>query len=68
MKVLIVGGTGDVGKYLTKEFVPYRALQYLDQEGKVIYAAKNGKTSKVFLSHGWGAMCSHIPRVQDRGK
>ena len=37
-------------------------MQYLDQEGKVVYAAKDGKSVKVFPALEWlAAMCSHIP-------
>jgi hypothetical protein len=36
-------------------------MQYLDQEGKVIYAAKDKKTSKSFPTHEWpAAMYSHV--------
>ncbi len=37
-------------------------MQYLTQEGKVIYKARDKKTSKVFPAMEWlAAMCSHIP-------
>jgi len=37
-------------------------MQYLDQEGKVVYASKDGKSIKVFPAMEWlAAMCSHIP-------
>ena len=37
-------------------------MTYLDQEGEVIYTAKDKKTSKVFPALEWlAAMCSHIP-------
>jgi hypothetical protein len=37
-------------------------MQYLDHEGKVIYAAKVKKTNKSFPAHErLAAMCSHIP-------
>ena len=36
--------------------------QYLDQEGKVVYAAKDGKSHRIFPAMEWmAAMCSHIP-------
>jgi hypothetical protein len=42
-------------------------MQYLDQEGKVIYAAKDKKTSKSFPAHErLAAMCSHIPNRGER--
>jgi len=34
----------------------------MDQEGTVVYASKNGKSTKVFPAMEWlAAMCSHIP-------
>ena len=37
-------------------------MQYLDQEGKVVYTSKDGRTSKVFPALEWLAnLCSHIP-------
>jgi hypothetical protein len=37
-------------------------MQYLDQEGKVVYVSKDGKFIKVFPVMEWlAAMCSHIP-------
>jgi hypothetical protein len=36
--------------------------QYLDQEGKVVYTSKDGRTSKSFPALEWLAnLCSHIP-------
>ena len=37
-------------------------MRYLDQEGKVIYTAKDGRTNKNFPAMEWlAAMCTHIP-------
>ena len=37
-------------------------MRYLDQEGKVVYRAKDGKSSRIFPALEWlAAMCSHIP-------
>ncbi len=37
-------------------------MQYLDQEGTVVYISKDGKETKVFPAVEWlAAMCSHIP-------
>ena len=37
-------------------------MQYLDQEGAVVYKSKDGKDTKVFPALEWlAAMCSHIP-------
>ena len=38
------------------------AFQYLEQEGTVIYTAKDGRANKNFPALEWiVAMCSHIP-------
>ena len=40
-------------------------MHYLDQEAKVVYASKDGKSNKVFTAMEWlAAICSHI---SDRG-
>lgn len=37
-------------------------LQYLDQEGTVVYTSKDGRTNKCLPALEWlAAMCSHIP-------
>jgi hypothetical protein len=37
-------------------------MQYLDQEGKVVYTSKKGRTSKSLPTLEWLAnLCSHIP-------
>ena len=37
-------------------------MQYLDQEGKVVYTSKDGRTSKNFPALEWlASLCSHIP-------
>lgn len=37
-------------------------VQYLDQEQKVVYTSKDGRTSKSFHALEWLAnRCSHIP-------
>jgi hypothetical protein len=41
-------------------------MQYLYQEGQVVYTSKDGRTSKSFPALEWMAnLCSHIP---DRGE
>ncbi len=48
--------------YIIRASFSQERMQYLDQEGKVIYTAKDKKTSKVFSALEWlAAMCSHIP-------
>jgi hypothetical protein len=41
-------------------------MQYLDQEGKVIYTAKGKKTSKVFPALEW--MTAMYPHISNRGE
>jgi hypothetical protein len=41
-------------------------MQYLDQEGKVIYTAKDKKTSKVFPALEW--MTAMYPHISNRGE
>jgi hypothetical protein len=42
-------------------------MQYLDQEGKVVYTSKDGRTSKSFPALEWLAtVCSHIPNGENR--
>ena len=37
-------------------------MQYLDQEGTVVYKSKDGATTKHFPALEWlAAMCCHIP-------
>jgi len=37
-------------------------MQYLADEGTVVYSAKDGKDRKVFDAQEWlAAMCSHVP-------
>jgi len=41
---------------------PRNEMQYLDQEGTVVYTSKDGATTKNFPALEWlAAMCSHIP-------
>ena len=49
-------------RYIIRALFSQERMLYLDQEGEVIYTAKDKKTSKVFPVLEWlGAMCSHIP-------
>jgi aspartate/tyrosine/aromatic aminotransferase len=48
--------------YIIQTSFSRERMQYLDQEGKVIYTAKDKKTSKVFAAlERMAAMYSHIP-------
>ena len=48
--------------YIIRASFSQERMKYLDQEGKVIYMAKDGKKTKIFPALEWlAAMCSHIP-------
>jgi hypothetical protein len=52
----------NLARYIIRASFSQERMQYLDQEGKVIYKAKDGKSSKSFSALEWmAAMCSHIP-------
>jgi len=48
--------------YIIRASFSQERMQYLDQEGKVVYTSKDGRTSKSFPALEWLAnLCSHIP-------
>ena len=50
----------------TRASFSHERMQYLDQEGKVVYRAKDGKSSRIFPALEWlAAMCSHIPNRRE---
>jgi hypothetical protein len=52
----------NLARYIIRPSFSQERMTYLDQEGKVIYKAKDGKSSKSFPALEWmAAMCSHIP-------
>ena len=52
----------NLARYIIRASFSQERMTYLDQEGKVIYQAKDGKSSKNFPALEWmAAMCSHIP-------
>jgi hypothetical protein len=52
----------NLARYIIRASFSQERLQYLDQEEKVVYTAKDKKTSKVFAALEWLAnLCSHIP-------
>ena len=52
----------NLARYIIRASFSQDRMTYLDKEGKVIYTAKDKKTSKSFLALEWlAAMCSHIP-------
>ena len=64
----------NLARYIIQASFSQERMQYLDQEGKVVYTSKDKKTTKVFpapvSSTGQAlewlvSLCSHIP---NRGK
>ena len=52
----------NLARYIIRASFSQERMQYLDQEGKVVYTAKAGKSQKIFSALEWlAAMCSHIP-------
>lgn len=52
----------NLARYIIRASFSQERMQYLDQEGKVVYASKDGKSIKVSPAMEWlAAMCSHIP-------
>ncbi|MBM4272030.1 MAG: transposase [Deltaproteobacteria bacterium] len=52
----------NLARYIIRASFSQERMTYLDQEAKVIYDSKNGKSTKVFDALEWlAAMCSHIP-------
>ena len=52
----------NLARYIIRASFSQERMRYLEQEGKVIYTAKDGRTSKNFPALEWlAAMCSHIP-------
>jgi hypothetical protein len=52
----------NLARYIIRASFSQERMHYKDQEGKVVYTAKDGKSVKVFPAMEWiAAMCSHIP-------
>jgi|YelNatPaOPRAMG01_1025707.scaffolds.fasta_scaffold52738_2 hypothetical protein len=52
----------NLARYIIRASFSQERMRYLEQEGKVVYTSKNGRTSKNFPALEWlAAMCSHIP-------
>ncbi|MBI4633578.1 MAG: transposase [Deltaproteobacteria bacterium] len=69
------GKTGQVHKWSMENLARYiirasfsqERMQYLADEGTVIYAAKSGNDRKVFDAPEWlAAMCSHVPNRREQ--
>jgi len=51
-----------LARYIIRASFSQERMQYLANEGTVIYSAKDGKDRKVFDAPEWlAAMCSHVP-------
>ena len=52
----------NLARYIIRASFSQERMKYLDQEGTVVYTAKDRKTCKVFPAMEWlAAMCTHIP-------
>jgi len=52
----------NLARYIIRASFSQERMQYLDQEGTVVYTSKDGATTKSFPALEWlAAMCSHIP-------
>ncbi len=52
----------NLARYIIRASFSQERMRYLEQEGTVIYKAKDGKDQKTFPALEWlAAMCSHIP-------
>ncbi|HOJ52293.1 MAG TPA: transposase, partial [Syntrophales bacterium] len=52
----------NLARYIIRASFSQERMKYLDQEGRVVYTAKDKKTSKSFPALEWlAAMCTHIP-------
>jgi hypothetical protein len=52
-----------LARYIIRASFSHELMHYLDQERKVVYASKDGKSIKVSPAMEWlSAMCFHIPK------
>ena len=52
----------NLARYIIRASFSQERMQYLDQEGTVVYTSKDGATTRSFRALEWlAAMCSHIP-------
>jgi hypothetical protein len=52
----------NLARYIIRASFSQERMQYLANEGTVIYAAKDSSAKKVFDAVEWlTAMCSHVP-------
>jgi hypothetical protein len=54
----------NLARYIIRASFSQERMKYLDQERKIAYIFKDGRTSKNFPALEWlAAMCSHIPNM-----
>jgi len=52
----------NLARYIVRASFSQERMQYLDEERKVVYTSKDGRTSKSFPALEWlVSLCSHIP-------
>ena len=52
----------NLARYIIRASFSQERMQYLDEEGTVVYTSKDGATTRNFPALEWlAAMCSHIP-------
>jgi hypothetical protein len=52
----------NLARYIIRASFSQERMQYLADEGRVIYSTKDGSDRKVFDAPEWlAAMCSHVP-------
>jgi len=57
----------NLARYIIRASFSQERMNYLDQEGKVVYTSKDGETTKIFTALEWMAsMCSHIPNKAEQ--
>jgi hypothetical protein len=57
----------NLARYIIRASFSQERMQYLNQEGTVVYTSKDGATTKNFPASEWlAAMCSHIPNLGEQ--
>ena len=57
----------NLARYIIRASFSQERMQYLTDEGTVIYSAKDGKDRKVFGAQKWlTTMCSHVPNRREQ--
>ena len=52
----------NLARYIIRTSFSQERMQYLEQEGKVVYTSKEGRTNNSFPAQEWLTnRCSHIP-------